>query len=39
MMNPPGIPQVRNIGPTFWPFEGEYLKNGSKSQHYMSITA
>jgi len=25
---PPGIPQIRNFGPQFWPFDREYLENG-----------
>ena len=34
----PSNPQIRNCGPKFWPFDGEYLDNG-KSQRYMSIRA
>jgi len=36
--SPQGIPQIRNFGPKFWPFDREYLENG-KSQRYMSIRA
>jgi len=34
----PTVPKIRNSGPKFWPFNGEYLEN-SKLQHYMSIRA
>jgi len=31
-------PQIRNVGPKFWPFDRECLENG-KSQRYVSIRA
>jgi len=36
---PQEIPQIRNFGSKFWPFErNEYLENG-RSQRYMSVRA
>ena len=33
----PGVPQIPNFGPKFWPFDREYLAN-SKSQLHVSLS-